>query len=215
MKKKNTPLKDADTSHLLVNGNSVSPDDSLHLSDTAPADNSHLPDSAPTPPGKQPTAPGSLKDGAKSNDKIQQLEAHRKHDDKRSLTTNQGTKIADDQNSLKMGSRGPTLLEDFIMREKITHFDHERIPERIVHARGSAAHGYFELYKSLADIRRTSCNIRACRPLCLFVSPRYKDREGRLIPFATFAAGRQNSTPNRVFSTSWVITLPSSLFRTP
>ena len=58
----------------------------------------------------------------------------------RVLTTNQGVPIADNQNSLKAGLRGPTLLEDFILREKITHFDHERIPERIVHARGSAAH---------------------------------------------------------------------------
>ncbi|WP_309640269.1 catalase [Flavobacterium sp.] len=65
------------------------------------------------------------------------------------LTTNQGLKINDDNNSLKAGERGPSLLEDFILREKITHFDHERIPERIVHARGSAAHGYFELFKPL------------------------------------------------------------------
>ena len=55
----------------------------------------------------------------------------------RALTTNQGVAIADNQNSLKAGLRGPTLLEDFILREKITHFDHERIPERVVHARGS------------------------------------------------------------------------------
>ena len=60
------------------------------------------------------------------------------------LTTNQGVPVGDNQSSLKAGLRGPTLLEDFIMREKITHFDHERIPERVVHARGSAAHGYFE-----------------------------------------------------------------------
>ena len=66
------------------------------------------------------------------------------------LTTNQGTPIADNQNSLRAGVRGPTLLEDFICREKITHFDHERIPERIVHARGSGAHGYFQPYKSMA-----------------------------------------------------------------
>lgn len=65
------------------------------------------------------------------------------------LRTNQGLKINDNQNSLKAGDRGSTLLEDFILREKITHFDHERIPERIVHARGSAAHGVFELYESL------------------------------------------------------------------
>jgi catalase len=65
------------------------------------------------------------------------------------LTTNQGIPVADNQNSLRAYGRGPTLLEDFILREKITHFDHERIPERIVHARGSAAHGYFELTRSL------------------------------------------------------------------
>jgi catalase len=65
------------------------------------------------------------------------------------LTTNQGLKINDNQNSLKAGERGATLLEDFILREKITHFDHERIPERIVHARGSGAHGVFELYESM------------------------------------------------------------------
>ncbi len=68
------------------------------------------------------------------------------------LTNNQGIPISDNQNSLKAGARGPTLLEDFMLREKIFHFDHERIPERIVHARGSAAHGYFENYESLADI---------------------------------------------------------------
>ncbi len=65
------------------------------------------------------------------------------------LTTNQGLPVSDNQNSLRSSAVGPTLLEDFILREKITHFDHERIPERVVHARGSAAHGYFELTKSL------------------------------------------------------------------
>ena len=68
------------------------------------------------------------------------------------LTTNQGVPIGDNQHSLKAGLRGPSLLEDFILREKITHFDHERIPERIVHARGSAAHGYFEAYQPLTDL---------------------------------------------------------------
>ncbi|WP_201527621.1 catalase [Psychrobacter frigidicola] len=70
-------------------------------------------------------------------------------DDTKVLTTQQGVAIADNQNSLKASSLGPVLLEDFVLREKITHFDHERIPERIVHARGSAAHGYFELTESL------------------------------------------------------------------
>lgn len=68
------------------------------------------------------------------------------------LTTNHGIPVSDNQNSLKAGRRGPTLLEDFVLREKIQHFDHERIPERIVHARGSAAHGFFELTDSLADV---------------------------------------------------------------
>ena len=73
-----------------------------------------------------------------------------------SLTTNQGVMVADNQNSLKIGLRGPTLLEDFVLREKITHFDHERIPERVVHARGSAAHGYFECYEPLTNITKAA-----------------------------------------------------------
>jgi len=68
------------------------------------------------------------------------------------LTTSTGVKINDTDNSLKAGDRGPTLMEDFHFREKLTHFDHERIPERIVHARGSAAHGYFQVYESLSDL---------------------------------------------------------------
>ena len=74
----------------------------------------------------------------------------------RVLTTNQGAPISDNQNSLKSGERGPTLIEDFILREKITHFDHERIPERIVHARGSGAHGYFQPVKSLSKLTRAA-----------------------------------------------------------
>jgi len=70
----------------------------------------------------------------------------------RELSTNQGVRIGDNQNSLKAGLRGPSLLEDFILREKITHFDHERIPERVVHARGSAAHGYFECDEALPEL---------------------------------------------------------------
>jgi len=65
--------------------------------------------------------------------------------DQPGLTTNQGLSISDNQNSLRANPRGPTLLEDFVLREKITHFDHERIPERIVHARGTGVHGFFEL----------------------------------------------------------------------
>jgi catalase len=77
------------------------------------------------------------------------------------LTTQQGVPISDDQNTLRLGSRGPTLLEDFHFREKIFHFDHERIPERVVHARGFGAHGYFENYASLAELTRADLFQRA------------------------------------------------------
>ena len=87
----------------------------------------------------------------------------------RKLTTNQGVPVADNQHSLKAGLRGPALLEDFILREKITHFDHERIPERIVHARGSAAHGYFECYKSMANVTRASLFAEAGKQTPVFV----------------------------------------------
>jgi catalase len=87
----------------------------------------------------------------------------------RALTTNQGVPISDNQHSLKAGLRGPTLLEDFILREKITHFDHERIPERIVHARGSAAHGFFECYKSLEKFTRAALFSEAGKQTPVFV----------------------------------------------
>jgi catalase len=87
----------------------------------------------------------------------------------RPLTTNQGVKVSDNQNSLKAGLRGPALLEDFILREKITHFDHERIPERVVHARGSGAHGYFECYQSLAQLTRASIFAEAGKRTPVFV----------------------------------------------
>ncbi|TBU97589.1 catalase [Phytopseudomonas dryadis] len=85
------------------------------------------------------------------------------------LTTNLGVPIADNQSSLKVGLRGPALLKDFILREKITHFDHERIPERIVHARGSAAHGYFESYESLQDLTCASLFAEAGKRTPVFV----------------------------------------------
>lgn len=87
-----------------------------------------------------------------SNETIGPLRRVRTDPSGQPLTTNQGVPIADNQHSLKAGLRGPALLEDFILREKITHFDHERIPERIVHARGSAAHGYFEAYDDLSEL---------------------------------------------------------------
>lgn len=91
-----------------------------------------------------------MKDNQPTNDKLDQLDAYKTSNNQEKMTTNQGLKINNDQDSLKAGDRGPTLLEDFILREKITHFDHERIPERVVHARGSGAHGVFKLNKSLA-----------------------------------------------------------------
>ncbi|MDR6710773.1 catalase [Pseudomonas hunanensis] len=93
-------------------------------------------------------------DKANTNAKLQSLENFRADATGEALRTNQGVKIADNQNSLKAGARGPSLLEDFIMREKITHFDHERIPERIVHARGTGAHGYFQSYGDHAALTK-------------------------------------------------------------
>jgi catalase len=87
----------------------------------------------------------------------------------RSLTTNQGVPVAQNQDSLKAGLRGPALLEDFILREKITHFDHERIPERVVHARGSGAHGYFESYADHSALTRASIFAEAGKRTPVFV----------------------------------------------
>lgn len=84
------------------------------------------------------------------NSKLEQLADFRIKNTGQRMTTNQGLKVSNDEDSLKAGVRGPTLLEDFHFREKMTHFDHERIPERVVHARGFAAHGEFELYESMA-----------------------------------------------------------------
>jgi catalase len=88
------------------------------------------------------------------NDKTGKLAQHTADASGEIMTTNTGLPINDDQNSLKAGDRGPSLLEDFILREKITHFDHERIPERVVHARGSGAHGVFQLYESMASVTK-------------------------------------------------------------
>jgi catalase len=85
------------------------------------------------------------------------------------LTTNQAIPVSNNQDSLKIGLRGPTLMEDFILREKITHFDHERIPERVVHARGSAAHGYFECYRDLSDLTRATVFSAAGKRTPVFV----------------------------------------------
>jgi len=88
------------------------------------------------------------------NKKTDSLQQHTEDSQGQFLTTNQGVKVNDDQNSLKAGERGPSLLEDFILREKITHFDHERIPERVVHARGSGAHGVFRVTEDLSEFTK-------------------------------------------------------------
>jgi catalase len=85
------------------------------------------------------------------------------------MTGNQGIKISDDQNSLRAGARGPTLMEDFHLREKITHFDHERIPERVVHARGAAAHGVFQVYEDLSELTMAGLLIDPSRQTPVFV----------------------------------------------
>jgi catalase len=93
-------------------------------------------------------------DKQNSSAKIEDLEQYKSDATGQALRSNQGVKISDDKNSLRAGARGPSLLEDFLLREKITHFDHERIPERIVHARGVAAHGYFESYANHAKLSK-------------------------------------------------------------
>ncbi len=106
----------------------------------------------------------------RANDaKIDDLEKNTEDSGGEFLTTNHGVRINDNQNSLKAGERGATLLEDFILREKLTHFDHERIPERVVHARGSGAHGFFECDESLADITRASIFAEAGKRTPVFV----------------------------------------------
>lgn len=85
------------------------------------------------------------------NKKTDQLKHVEKHNEGKAMTTNNGVKISEDENTLTVGERGPSLLEDFHFREKIMHFDHERIPERIVHARGFGAHGEFKVYKDLSE----------------------------------------------------------------
>jgi len=103
------------------------------------------------------------------NEKISDLQSNTQNGDGQMLSTNQGLLINDNQNSLKAGERGATLLEDFILREKITHFDHERIPERIVHARGTAAHGIFQLYKPIAEYTKAKFLNDTTKPTPVFV----------------------------------------------
>ncbi len=90
------------------------------------------------------------------HNKEQNLDEFREHAEKQQLTTNEGVRIPHTDDSLKAGERGPTLMEDFHFREKITHFDHERIPERVVHARGNAAHGYFQVYEPMTEYSKAA-----------------------------------------------------------
>ena len=113
-----------------------------------------MPSKKPDSPKHSQLAGTDTLDRANTNRKLQALEEHRSDATVQALRTNQGVRIADNQNTLKAGPRGPSLLEDFIMREKITHFDHERIPERIVHARGTGAHGYFQSYGNHAELTK-------------------------------------------------------------
>lgn len=113
-----------------------------------------MPSKKPDSPKQSQLAGTDTPDRANSNSKLQALEAARSDATGQALRTNQGVRIADNQNTLKAGPRGPSLLEDFIMREKITHFDHERIPERIVHARGTGAHGFFQSYGNHAELTK-------------------------------------------------------------
>ncbi|WP_316786767.1 catalase [Pedobacter frigiditerrae] len=101
---------------------------------------------------KKPIAPKTT--AVNNGAKIENLKPHTADATNQKMTTDHGVGINDDQNSLKAGDRGATLLEDFILREKITHFDHERIPERVVHARGSGAHGIFKLYKPIPELTK-------------------------------------------------------------
>jgi catalase len=106
-------------------------------------------------PASQPANPDlaagqSSSPARPANPKAADLAVYKEDGAGQTLTTNQGVRVNDNQNTLKAGERGPSLLEDFHFREKITHFDHERIPERIVHARGSAAHGYFQVYENMS-----------------------------------------------------------------
>ena len=90
------------------------------------------------------------------NEKDKQLDDFRVDNSNKKLTTNHGVRVSEDEHSLKAGDRGPTLMEDFHFREKMTHFDHERIPERIVHARGFGAHGYFQVYEPMTKLTKAS-----------------------------------------------------------
>ncbi|MCC8195180.1 MAG: catalase HPII, partial [Deltaproteobacteria bacterium] len=111
---------------------------------------------APTPPGAEPMDFGTKKLPENTSAKLKDLDPFRADSEGMGMTTDNGVKIAHNQNTLKAGTRGPGLVEDFHFTEKLAHFDRERIPERVVHARGSGAHGYFQVYKSLAKYTKAA-----------------------------------------------------------
>ncbi len=119
---------------------------------------------------KAPLVPNTEEkvDSAKENDKIKDLEKNKVDNKNKAFTTNKGLKMAEDEFSLKAGRRGPSLLEDFHLREKIMHFDHERIPERIVHARGVGAHGIFKCTKDMSKYTKAAPFIEKGKETPLF-----------------------------------------------
>ncbi|WP_227369800.1 catalase HPII [Halomonas sp. M20] len=121
-------------------------------------------------PYTQPNSDGphDTKFKTTEHSKSESLEQFRSDAEGHDLRTNQGVRIADNHNSLKAGERGPTLMEDFILREKLNHFDHERIPERIVHARGAAAHGYFEAYDGASQYSKAALFSKAGKKTPVF-----------------------------------------------
>ncbi|WP_297405432.1 catalase HPII [uncultured Akkermansia sp.] len=149
MKKKKPPMENNIAP--FPNGKEAAP----HYTDTIDPE-LIKPTPKPTPPNAEPSAPGSMKMPDNATEKIRALDAMRSNGMGQDLTSNLGIKISDDQNTLKAGSRGPSLLEDFHFLEKMAHFDQERIPERVVHARGSGAHGYFQVYKSLSKYTKAA-----------------------------------------------------------
>ena len=116
--------------------------------------NAHQVNTGPTLPGNEPMVSGGVKTPDNVSAKTRDMDAFRAAPDAMGLTTDKGTKIADNQNTLGVGARGPKLLEDFHFMEKLAHFGRERIPERVVHARGSGAHGFFQAYKPLSQITK-------------------------------------------------------------
>ncbi len=121
-----------------------------HYEDTIPADMTK-PTPKPTPPGKEPMSAGSLKTPDNVSDKTRDMDPFRAAEEGMGLNTTTGIKVSDNQNTLRAGVRGPAMMEDFHFLEKLSHFDRERIPERVVHARGTGAHGYFQVYKPLTE----------------------------------------------------------------